>query len=528
MSAPAVAPLPSPVVTQNDRLEVLFDRLAELAGQRNALDAQLVDIVAEIDREGLWGITGCRSLSALVGWKLGLSSANARILSTLARRVEQFPRCVAGLSDGTLSLDQVGAIAARAAAGSDDHYADLAPYATVNQLITALRLEVRPKPPPADDETSVDSAHGADATPDPGAAPDADADSAPATDAAAESDADADAALDMNAEPVPGADALDADDPAMDPADSAPATPPPPPPASCPEPERRPVPEAPRSISKTTGEQSVTWRITLPHDEAAQFEAALASHLDRLVTEWKHQHPGQPPQPGPPLPAAPHLGPTPAKRPPPGTPPMPTTVDAFCAVVHAGWDADAAARPHGARTTVVVHLDLDTPLAALHLGPLLPDADRRYLTCDATGEVWFERDGRPIGAGRATRTVNRRLRRALEHRDRCCVVPGCHATRALHAHHLKHWEDGGPTELWNLVLLCPFHHRAHHRGEIMLSGTADQLTVTDSTGAVMTNASLARPPKTPAPAAPRYRGPTGERAHWWWYDPYQPPPPTPN
>ncbi|WP_435870365.1 hypothetical protein, partial [Mycobacterium heckeshornense] len=24
-------------------------------------------------------------------------------------------------------------------------------------------------------------------------------------------------------------------------------------------------------------------------------------------------------------------------------------------------------------------------------------------------------------------------------------------------------------------------------------------------------------------------GPTGERAHWWWYEPYRPhPPPTPN
>ncbi|WP_259645465.1 hypothetical protein, partial [Mycobacterium kansasii] len=24
-------------------------------------------------------------------------------------------------------------------------------------------------------------------------------------------------------------------------------------------------------------------------------------------------------------------------------------------------------------------------------------------------------------------------------------------------------------------------------------------------------------------------GPTGERAHWWWYQPFQPqPPPTPN
>ncbi len=87
------------------------------------------------------------------------------------------------------------------------------------------------------------------------------------------------------------------------------------------------------------------------------------------------------------------------------------------------------------------------------------DAERQCLTCDATCEVWFERDGQPIGSGRTTRTISRRLRRALEHRHPTCVVPGCAATRGLHAHHVRHWEDGGDTELDNLILLCPHHHR---------------------------------------------------------------------
>jgi len=176
-----------------------------------------------------------------------------------------------------------------------------------------------------------------------------------------------------------------------------------------------------------------------------------------------------------------------------------------------------------------VHLDVAARTAALHLGPLLAEADRRYVTCDATCEVWFERAGQVIGSGRATRTVNRRLRRALEHRDRCCVVPGCSATRGLHAHHVRHWEDGGPTELSNLVLVCPYHHRSHHRRDITLTGPAECLTVTDSDGQELHAGSLARPPTTPPPAVPAYRGPTGERADWWWYDPFQPqPPPTSN
>ena len=68
------------------------------------------------------------------------------------------------------------------------------------------------------------------------------------------------------------------------------------------------------------------------------------------------------------------------------------------ALVEAGWDADAARRPHGQHTTVVVHVDVKDRIAGLHLGPLLTDAERRYLTCDATCEVWFQRDGQPIGA----------------------------------------------------------------------------------------------------------------------------------
>ncbi|MDT5264124.1 MAG: hypothetical protein QOI90_750, partial [Mycobacterium sp.] len=64
MSSPAAsfAPGVSPV----ERLEVLFEQLAELTGQRNAIDGRIVDIVAEIDHDELWGATGARSVPALV------------------------------------------------------------------------------------------------------------------------------------------------------------------------------------------------------------------------------------------------------------------------------------------------------------------------------------------------------------------------------------------------------------------------------------------------------------------------------
>ena len=242
------------------------------------------------------------------------------------------------------------------------------------------------------------------------------------------------------------------------------------------------------------------------------FDAALQSHLDALMVEWKQDHGDG------------DGGDAASDQ----RPPMPDTVKAFLRLVEAGWDTEAHRRPHAHRTTVVVHVDVAQRTGELHLGPLLSDSDRRYLTCDATCEVWFERDGRVIGAGRATRTVNRRLRRALEHRHPTCGVPGCGATHGLHAHHVRHWEDGGATDLDNLVLLCPYHHRLHHRGVIKISGTTDELVVTDSNGRRLSAGSLARPSHHPPPEVPPWPGPTGERADWWWYQPFQPkPPPTP-
>src|SRR5215208_8290740 len=139
---------PPAAVSPAERLEVLFEELAKLAGQRNAIDGRIVDIIAEMDRDELCGATGARSVAALVAWKLGLASSNAHTIATVAHRLAEFPRCAAGMSEGRLSLDQVGVIAAGAGQGSDAHYAQLAAVATVNQLRTAVKLEPRPEPEP--------------------------------------------------------------------------------------------------------------------------------------------------------------------------------------------------------------------------------------------------------------------------------------------------------------------------------------------------------------------------------------------
>src|SRR3954470_9217403 len=133
-------------MSSKERLEVLFGEMEELAGQRNAIDSRLVEIAAEIEGDGIWGATGCRSVPALVAWKLGVSPHTAETIVTAARRLVEFPRCAAMMRDGQLSLDQVAVIAERAGAGSDEHYAQLASVATVTQLRFAIKLEPRPTP----------------------------------------------------------------------------------------------------------------------------------------------------------------------------------------------------------------------------------------------------------------------------------------------------------------------------------------------------------------------------------------------
>jgi hypothetical protein len=67
--------------------------------------------------------------------------------------------------------------------------------------------------------------------------------------------------------------------------------------------------------------------------------------------------------------------------------------------------------------------------------------------------------------GRNQRTVSARLRRILVARDGHCAFPSCRAhARRCEAHHVVPWEQGGPTSIDNLALLCIAHHHALHEG----------------------------------------------------------------
>ncbi len=54
-------------------LERLEDRLADLCGHRNVLDALLVQLVAEALETGAWEMDGIHSPAHWLAWKAGLS-----------------------------------------------------------------------------------------------------------------------------------------------------------------------------------------------------------------------------------------------------------------------------------------------------------------------------------------------------------------------------------------------------------------------------------------------------------------------
>ena len=163
---------------------------------------------------------------------------------------------------------------------------------------------------------------------------------------------------------------------------------------------------------------------------------------------------------------------------------------------------------HGIAPHVTLTADLDHYLAAIAAGNttagtlvgelampgqddpvLLPDASVRRIFCDAditriligaasdstsaTGPVdaktaasrLLHASRSVLYVGRAARTATPRQRRALEARDRHCIFPSCRAhPRRCQAHHVIPWEEGGPTDIDDLALLCVAHHHAVHEG----------------------------------------------------------------
>jgi len=121
-------------------------------------------------------------------------------------------------------------------------------------------------------------------------------------------------------------------------------------------------------------------------------------------------------------------------------------------------------RPH---LNVVVDLDAvenrgqgrlidGTPLDPVTIQRLLCDAAVHRVVTDGRSMV--------LDYGRATRTISPAMWATLVLRDRHCRAAGCDRRPDMcEAHHVVPWQDGGPTDQHNLVLLCTRHHHLLHK-----------------------------------------------------------------
>jgi hypothetical protein len=152
---------------------------------------------------------------------------------------------------------------------------------------------------------------------------------------------------------------------------------------------------------------------------------------------------------------------------------------------------------HATRESLAVPDDADEDTdAAIELddGTRLHPATARRLTCGCpVSTATVDADGAVLHLGRRTRRIRRRLARALQIRGRGrCRVPGCDA-RAEVAHHIRHWANGGPTCLSNLISLCGHHHWMVHEGGCAL------VPRSTNAWALLTPAGVVGPTPPPAP-----------------------------
>jgi hypothetical protein len=447
----------------------------EVAGHLNAQHARLVDLTMwMLADDSLWAGEGVHSIELFLAWRTGLAPQRARQIVAIARRADELPESIEAFRRGELAIDQMAAVAQRAPWWTDGEICALAKMLTVSQLRRTLAQYPFPDiARPGDHTTDMNNAT------DPGAADGA----ATADDGASGNVIDGGAVTAPSV--APGSTGAD---PASD------------------------------NDGSPDGSMTAGWmwwgvgddgrfRLNVECDQLAgmTIDAALREARDHLVQNGHRNV---------------------------------CDTDAF--VEMAQRSLDTIADPQR-RERFRINIHLRTPAATGTAtatgtgtgtgctddhGTAMPDAIRRYITCDGLMSPVFIHNTIPISVGRTQRTIPLRTRRIVLLRDQGCRVPGCTITHHIEVHHIVHWEDDGPTDTWNLIALCPRHHRMHHRGELGITGNAndpDGITFTNRHGRVIgTTGARPKPPGAPPPPpAEAYQHPLGERldTRWLYFNP---------
>lgn len=153
--------------------------------------------------------------------------------------------------------------------------------------------------------------------------------------------------------------------------------------------------------------------------------------------------------------------------------------------------ADCPAAARRARSALGAQVDPLTGWGGLRDGELLPPTSLASVlqALPGRGGTVRLRPLTPAGMqrhdlGRSQRLPRLALRELVGSVDgERCRFPGCTRHRTLHAHHVRYWSDGGPTDFANLVLLCSRHHTlVHSQGFSLVLHPDRRLAVTMAEG----------------------------------------------
>ncbi len=132
------------------------------------------------------------------------------------------------------------------------------------------------------------------------------------------------------------------------------------------------------------------------------------------------------------------------------------------------------ANPRTPMANVLVLIDLPTLRNGLHEhtvaeladGTPLPVETIRRLACEANLlPAVLGAEGEVLDLGRAQRLASAAQRDVLDAMwAGCCFGPCTAPPEFVEAHHIDHWEHGGPTDLINLAPCCTNHHHLVHEG----------------------------------------------------------------
>lgn len=152
----------------------------------------------------------------------------------------------------------------------------------------------------------------------------------------------------------------------------------------------------------------------------------------------------------------------------------------------------------GSSPAITVIIDAETLVTGAHANTVCERPDGTAVDIDTAREAACTSDivpifvaggTVPIAVGRTRRLATTAQRRAIEAIHTSCAIPDCDVSiTRCEIHHLVEWEDGGHTDLDNLIPVCSHHHhRVHADGWQLLLAPDRTLSVTRPDGTTVSD-----------------------------------------